>query len=121
MIKLKNLDLKLRKRIESQIKDEDNLKCKISDTQPQRSNAQSLGKAACREEKMLERVRVSFTLFRVRSLDPDNAAASVKFCLDFIRRVGLIKGDENWRIILSVEQVKVKHFSEEQTVIEIEL
>lgn len=70
---------------------------------------------------MLGRVRVRFTGYRVRPLDPDNFAASCKDGLDFLRHSHLIEGDEPWRIILETEQVKVRSFKEEKTVIEVEM
>ena len=63
------------------------------------------------------RIRVRFVGRRVRPLDPDNFAGSVKDALDGLRHVGLIDGDEPWRIVLETEQEKVRHREEEETVI----
>jgi hypothetical protein len=65
------------------------------------------------------RTRVRFTGFRVRPLDPDNFAGSVKDLLDGVKHAGLIPGDEPWRIILETDQVQVATFKEERTEIEI--
>lgn len=65
------------------------------------------------------RVEVRFTLFRVRCLDPDNAAASTKNLLDGLRHAGLLSEDNPWTIRLQVEQEKVKSFDQEKTEIEI--
>ena len=67
------------------------------------------------------RVRVSFTGYRVRPLDPDGFAGSTKDLLDGIRRAGLIP-DDSWRhITLETQQEKVKTYAEECMVIEIEI
>ena len=65
------------------------------------------------------RIEVRFTLFRVRCLDPDNAAASTKNLLDGLRHAGLLPEDNPWTIKLQVEQEKVKGFDNEKTEIEI--
>ncbi len=65
-------------------------------------------------------VRVRFTGHRVRPLDPDNFAGSVKDLLDGLRHAHIIAGDEPWRITLETRQEKVKSYAEERTVIEIE-
>ena len=68
----------------------------------------------------MARVVVRFTGYRVKPLDPDNFAGSVKDLLDGLRHASLIKGDEWWRIKLETDQVKVAHFTDECTHIEIE-
>jgi len=65
------------------------------------------------------RIEVRFTLFRVRCLDPDNAAASTKNLLDGLRHSGILPEDNPWTIRLQVEQEKVKSFDQEKTEIEI--
>jgi Holliday junction resolvase RusA-like endonuclease len=65
------------------------------------------------------RVRVSFTLYRVRLLDPDNKYASVKLLLDAIRHAGAIEDDNEKVIELSVTQVKVKTYVAEGTKVSI--
>ena len=65
------------------------------------------------------RIEVRFTLFRVRCLDPDNAAASTKNLLDGLRHAGLLPEDNPWTIKLQVEQEKIKGFDNEKTEIEI--
>ena len=62
---------------------------------------------------------VIFTLHRVQLLDVDAKYGSVKDLLDGLQYAGLIPGDKEGQIDLKVEQVKVKHRKEEQTVIEI--
>ncbi len=93
---------------------------KIQDDQLKRDKAKSLGRSIQGKEGSVERTRVRFTGYRVRPLDPDNFAGSVKDLLDGLRHAELILGDEPWRIILETEQVKVASFEEEKTVIEIE-
>lgn len=91
----------------------------IPNPELKRDERSALGGTVSGEEKSLQRTRVRFILFRVRPLDPDNAAGSVKNCVDGLRHAGLIPGDEPWRIILETEQVKVAHFKEEKTEVEI--
>jgi hypothetical protein len=62
---------------------------------------------------------VCFTLHRVQLLDVDAKYGSVKDLLDGLQYAGLIAGDKEGQIDLKVEQIKVKHREEEQTVIEI--
>lgn len=93
----------------------------VPNPEPQRDETQPLGCTAQGKEEVLGRVRVRFTGYRVRPLDPDNFAGSCKDSLDFLRHCGLIDGDEPWKIIFETEQVKVRHFSEERTEIEVEL
>lgn len=91
----------------------------IPHPQPEHHQTPALGGTTQGKEKGMERVRVRFTGYRCRPLDPDNFAGSVKDCLDFLRHARLIDGDEPWRIILETEQVKVGKRSEEKTTIEI--
>lgn len=93
----------------------------VPNTKPQRHKAPALGRAVQGEEKSLRRVVVSFTGYRVRPLDPDNFAGSVKDLLDGLRHAQIIHGDEPWRIKLETEQVKVRSYKEEKTVIEVQL
>lgn len=65
------------------------------------------------------RITVRFTGYRIRPLDPDNFAGSVKDLLDGLRRAQLIPGDEWKQIRLETEQVKVAKREEERTEIEL--
>ncbi len=87
---------------------------------PQRHQTPTLERSNEGEKERLPSVTVRFRGYRVRPLDPDNFAGSVKDLLDGLRHAGLIPGDEPWNIRLETEQVKVDHFAEEKTVIEIE-
>jgi len=93
---------------------------KLSDAKPKHHKAPALGKAGRGEKESLSRTRIRFVGYRVRPLDPDNFAGSVKDLLDGLRHAGIISGDEPWKITLETEQVKVDTFREEKTVIEIE-
>jgi hypothetical protein len=93
---------------------------KISDSKPKRKHEEPLGGSVQRKEKSMGRVIVSFTGYRVRPLDPDNFSGSVKNLLDGLRHAGLILGDEPTKIKLVTDQVKVSHYEEEKTVIELE-
>lgn len=91
----------------------------IPNPKPQRDKAPALVVAVSGEEKGFPRTRVCFTGYRVRPLDPDNFAGSVKDLLDGLRHAQLVPGDEPWQIILTTDQVKVASFKEEKTVIDI--
>lgn len=91
----------------------------VSNSKPKRNQATTLDPAASGKTVSLPRTRVRFTGYRVKPLDPDNFAGSVKDLLDGLRHAGLIPGDEPWRIALETEQVRVSHFHEERTVIQI--
>jgi len=79
----------------------------------------TLDEAVQGEEKGFRRTCVRFTLHRVKYLDPDNAAGSVKDLLDGLRHAGLLSGDEWYRLKLEIDQEKVAHYAEEKTVITI--
>lgn len=86
---------------------------------PKHHQKKPLDQAVRGEEKSLPRVTVRFVGYRVRPLDPDNFAGSVKDLLDGLRHMGAIAGDEPWRIRLETEQEKVGTYEEEKTVIQI--
>lgn len=92
----------------------------LPDAKSQRDKAPTLGRPIQGEAQSLQRTRVRFTGFRVKPLDPDNFAGSVKDLLDGLRHSSLIPGDELWRITLETEQVKVGHYCDERTEILIE-
>lgn len=91
----------------------------VPHAKPKPDQAPALDRAAQGKEKSIPRVTVRFIGYRVRPLDPDNFAGSVKDLLDGLRHAGLILGDEPWRIALQTEQVRVGKFADERTVIEI--
>jgi hypothetical protein len=91
----------------------------VSDPKPQQDQAPALGASVQGEAEGVRRTTVRFTGFRVHPLDPDNFAGSVKDLLDGLRHASIISGDEPWRIRLETEQVKVAHFADERTEIEI--
>ena len=91
----------------------------ICDPQPEQDDPTALGATAQRKEEGMDRVVVRFKGYRVRPLDPDNFAGSVKGLLDGLRHAHRLVGDEPWRIKLETEQEKVKSFKEEKTTIEI--
>ena len=91
----------------------------LPNPEPQPDQGRTLDSALPGKTKGLRRVRVRFTGHRVRPLDPDNFAGSVKDLLDGLRHAGLIPGDEPWRIVLETAQEKVESFTQERTMIEI--
>lgn len=91
----------------------------VPNSKPKHHKAPALHGTISREEKSIRRTCVSFTLYRAKLLDPDNAAGSVKDLLDGLRHAALIEGDEWYRIKLEVEQEKVSHYKDEKTVITI--
>lgn len=98
---------------------ENRTRIKIQNPVPQRHQAPALDSTVQGKGEGDLRTEVRFVGYRVRPLDPDNFAGSVKDLLDGLRHAGLISGDEPWKIILETEQVKVKHFAEELTQITI--
>lgn len=90
-------------------------------TLTQRNEATALDGSDAGEAQGLRRTRIRFTGYRVRPLDPDNFAGSVKDLLDGLRHAKIISGDEFWRITLETTQKKVRSFAEEKTLIEVEL
>lgn len=91
----------------------------VSNAKPERDQAPALGGAVQGKEESIPRVTVRFTGYRVRPLDPDNFAGSVKDLLDGLRHAAVIPGDEPWRIKLETEQVRVAHYAQEKTEIEV--
>lgn len=87
----------------------------IPDPEPEHHQAAALGGASERKKESAPRVAVRFVGYRVRPLDPDNFAGSVKDLLDGLRYAHLISGDEPWRIRLETEQIKVGTYAEERT------
>lgn len=101
------------------LKANDNPDRSIPDSKPQRDEVPALERATEGKAESVARALVRFVGYRVRPLDPDNFAGSVKDLLDGLRHAHLIEGDEPWRIRLETEQVKVATFAEERTVIEL--
>ena len=87
---------------------------------PEPDQAPALERATPRAAPGLGKVTVRFTGYRVRLLDPDNFAASVKDLLDGCVAAGLFDDDSPDHIVLITEQEKVKSFKDEVTIIEIE-
>lgn len=128
-MKLDNVPPALRQRILKQIALEDaklivrhapQNRSPLPNPEPQHHQTPALGATAQGKTESLPSTVVSFTGYRVRPLDPDNFAGSVKDLLDGLRHAGIISGDEPWRITLKTNQVAVKHFAEEKNVIEID-
>jgi hypothetical protein len=63
---------------------------------------------------------VRFILLRTRLLDVDAKYGSVKDLLDGLQHAGLIHGDKEGQIHLKVDQIRVPHFKDELTIIEID-
>jgi hypothetical protein len=91
----------------------------LQDAEPKRDKAPTLDATVKRETQGAQRVIVRFTGYRVRPLDPDNFAGSVKDLLDGLRHAHLIPGDEPWRIKLETDQERVGSYGEEKTEIRI--
>jgi len=92
---------------------------RIQSSKPKRDKAQALDKTIPGETAGVQRVKVRFIGYRCRPLDPDNFAGGTKDLLDGIRHAGLIHDDSPEAITLETEQIKVRHYSEERTEIEI--
>lgn len=93
---------------------------KLQSPKPKRHKQAALECSNAGEREGICRVRIRFTGYRCRPLDPDNFAGGCKNGIDALRKFGLIEGDEPWRIIFETEQFKVRHYKDEKTVIEIE-
>lgn len=93
----------------------------ISGAESQCHKAAALVRADAREKASVRRAVVRFIGYRVRPLDPDNFAGGCKDLLDGLRHARLIDGDEPWRIIFETSQIKVAHYEDEKTVIEVEI
>jgi hypothetical protein len=95
---------------------DDNPSCRqVRNPEPERDPATTLEPVAERETQSVRRIGVRFTGFRVRLLDSDNYAGSVKDLLDGLQYSGLIPGDDPQRITLVTDQVRVKTRKEERT------
>ena len=90
----------------------------VPDTKPAKQ-ARALGKDDEGKTPSARRPLVCFTLRRVKLLDPDAKYGSVKDLLDGLHYAGLIRGDREDEINLQVEQERVPHYFQEQTIIEI--
>lgn len=98
----------------------DSLGSPLPNSLPQPDQKTALGAPVQGKAEGFQRTLVRFVGYRVRPLDPDNFAGSVKDLLDGLRHAGLLSGDEPWRIRLETEQVKVGTYAEERTEIEID-
>ena len=67
------------------------------------------------------RVALIFTLRRVRLLDPCAKYGSCKALIDGLRYAGILHDDREEDITLEVNQEKVRHFKDEETLISITL
>lgn len=92
----------------------------IPNSDPKPNKRRALGTSLQGKTQSVPRIIIRFTGYRVRPLDPDNFAGSVKDLLDALRYAHLVDGDEPWRIKLETEQEKVKSYAEERIMIEIE-
>jgi hypothetical protein len=92
---------------------------KLHHAEFERDKKKPLVEAVPREAKSMGRTLVRFTGYRVRLLDPDNFAGSVKDLLDGLRHAGLLDDDSPDKIILETQQFKIRHQENEKTVIEI--
>lgn len=88
---------------------------KIPDAKPEHHQAPALGGPVQGKNEGFQRTIVSFVGYRVKPLDPDNFAGSVKDLLDGLRHSSILGGDEWWRIKLETEQKKVAHYKDERT------
>ena len=73
------------------------------------------------EAQSTGRVALVFTLRRVRLLDPCAKYGSCKALIDGLRYAGILYDDREEDITLEVNQEKVRHFKDEETLISITL
>jgi hypothetical protein len=93
---------------------------KVPDSEPAKQAAALDGDGE-RKAPVTGRPRVRFVLCRVRLLDVDAKYGSVKDLLDGLATAGLIPGDREDQVSIEVHQFKVRHYEDEETLIEIEL
>ena len=108
------------KRLNPKIYAKNNAQSIVPHAESKCDKAPALGGTIQGEKESIPSTTVRFTGYRVRRLDPDNFAGGCKDLLDGLRHAGLIKGDEWWRITLETRQVKVDHFEDEYTIIEVD-
>lgn len=92
----------------------------VSDSRAKPDVAPTLGSPKKGKAKGDGRTIVRFEGRRVRPVDPDSFAASIKGILDGLRFAHILSDDTIWHIKLETSQTKVSHFSEEETIIEID-
>ena len=92
---------------------------KLPAKEPQRTPRETLERTVQGKAEGDERIGLSYVLHRVRLLDPDNAFGATKTITDCLCEVGLLPGDAANQIKLDVEQIKVAHFEDEKTVLNI--
>jgi len=90
----------------------------IPHTEPEQQPP-ALAGAGGGEAQGARRPHVCFTLRRVRLLDVDAKYASLKSLLDALATCGAIPGDREDQITLDCRQEKVRHFKEEETIIQV--
>jgi hypothetical protein len=86
---------------------------------PQRPARTPLVNPASGKTQSGNRYCVSFTIFRIRPLDEDNAFGSVKSCVDLLVGSGLLPSDSPETLKIEVEQAKVAHRKDQRTEITI--
>lgn len=91
----------------------------LPNAEPQRIVSPSLPPADKAQGASGARISVCITGRRVRLLDPDNFAGSVKYLVDQMRALDLIPNDDPETIILETRQIKVVSFSEEGTEVQV--
>lgn len=97
---------------------EDHTRIELPDTQPT-EQAGALAGDHAREAPGARCPHVCFTLVRVKLLDVDAKYGSIKDLLDGLQYAGLVHSDKEGEITLEVKQQKVRHYSEEKTIIEV--
>jgi hypothetical protein len=95
------------------------LNAELPDPEPQRQPAPALDTTTEGKKDSARRITVRIVSHRIRSIDADNLAGGCKWLIDALRAIPLIPDDDPASIILSVEQVKVAHRTEQKTEIEL--
>jgi Holliday junction resolvase RusA-like endonuclease len=91
---------------------------RVSDAKPKpvaRKTLQNTNKA---QERSKERIVLRVTRYATRLLDEDNLAGA-KLLVDQLRYAGIIPNDDPQCLKIILDQIKVKHKTEERTEIEI--
>jgi hypothetical protein len=95
------------------------LNAELPNPEPQREPASALDTTAEGKKDSTRRITVRIVSHRIRPCDADNIAGGSKWLIDQLRAFKLIPDDDPASIILSVEQVKVAHRTEQKTEIEL--
>ena len=115
---LDSLPPNLRAKVVAALHDDNHAHAKVSPAKPAQSSP-ALAADSKGEAQGTGRPHVSFTLRRVHLLDWDGKYGVLKDLLDGLVTCGLLPGDREDQITGTCQQIKVAHFADEKTIIEV--